>query len=559
MQVDAQFVPPPAAPVATNVGADVTVSWGAVTSSGGLPVDGYLVERLDAGGAPVVIGAGCDGVVAATSCVETGVPAGTWTYRVRARFAGWTGPFGPASGAIVIAATSLTITGPVPLSAVPATVTGTLDGFVTGETIEFRLDSPTGSLLAGTPTVVSSGSQPISVTIPSGTDDAPHSLFVAGSFGNVAAAPLPIVMPPALQSLTMHDVDADGRVDEVRAVFDDTLAPYAAGTAPWTLTNVPSGGTLDGVSVIGDTAVLTIAEGAGAPTTVVGAFTVALAANAAGVRDVNGHASSFAAQAPLDRAAPAPVTMVMLDPNTNGRVNRVTITWSESLAATTTNRTIWTLANVPSGGTLSSVSASGTTGTLTITEGAGALDTGVGAFTIALAPAANGPRDAAGNRSTFAARAPTDGARPLPVSVSDTNGATDGRVQPGDTLSVLFSEPMDTSSIPATTTVTLTDPAGAGRDTITIAGLTNGARSTGANNYVSTNNSTYSFAGSPVSFADGDRTIVVTVGAACAGTCSAIATQTTAANFSFRAATTLTDVAGNLVTTTTRTTSIRLF
>ncbi|MEZ5249589.1 MAG: hypothetical protein R2713_10365 [Ilumatobacteraceae bacterium] len=93
VQVDAQFVPPPAAPVATNVGADVTVSWGAVTSSGGLPVDGYLVERLDAGGAPVVIGAGCDGVVAATSCVETGVPAGTWTYRVRARFAGWTGPF----------------------------------------------------------------------------------------------------------------------------------------------------------------------------------------------------------------------------------------------------------------------------------------------------------------------------------------------------------------------------------------------------------------------------------------------------------------------------------
>ncbi|MEZ5249590.1 MAG: hypothetical protein R2713_10370 [Ilumatobacteraceae bacterium] len=95
------------------------------------------------------------------------------------------------------------------------------------------MDSPTGSLLAGTPTVVSSGSQPISVTIPSGTDDAALAVRRrlvrqrrCGTAADRDAA--------GAQSLTMHDVDADGRADEVRAVFDDTLAPYAAGTAPWT-------------------------------------------------------------------------------------------------------------------------------------------------------------------------------------------------------------------------------------------------------------------------------------------------------------------------------------
>ena len=43
------------------------------------------------------------------------------------------------------------------------------------------------------------------------------------------------------------------------------LAAYSAGVAPWTLTNVPSGGSLLSVVVNGTTATLTIAEGLGAP------------------------------------------------------------------------------------------------------------------------------------------------------------------------------------------------------------------------------------------------------------------------------------------------------
>ncbi|MEZ5249592.1 MAG: Ig-like domain-containing protein [Ilumatobacteraceae bacterium] len=151
----------------------------------------------------------------------------------------------------------------------------------------------------------------------------------------------------------------------------------------------------------------------------------------------------------------------MLDPNTNGRVNRVTITWSESLAATTTNRTIWTLANVPSGGTLSSVSVGHHRHAHDHRGCRRAPTPASGRSRSRLAPAANGP-------ATLPApvdlrRSRPHRRRPPVAGVCVRHQRRDRRcAQPGDTLSVLFSEPMDTSSIPATTTVTLTDPAGAG-------------------------------------------------------------------------------------------------
>ncbi len=76
-----------------------------------------------------------------------------------------------------------------------------------------------------------------------------------------------------LQSMQMRDVNGNGKVDQVTVVFDDTLAAYSAGIAPWTLTNVPSGGSLSSVVVNGTTATLTITEGLGAANTAVGTFT----------------------------------------------------------------------------------------------------------------------------------------------------------------------------------------------------------------------------------------------------------------------------------------------
>jgi hypothetical protein len=702
------------------------------------------------------------------------VAAGTWRYTVQALKGSWLGPESPLGSPITVGAATLTLP-TTPITTLPATLPGSIANFHDGETLTFRLDGPTGPVLAGTPaSVPAGGATAVSVTIPAGTNDSPHSVFAVGSGGSVAAAAVNVVDPPTLVSLAARDIDLDGRIDRVVATFDEALASYTAGVAPWTLANVPSGGSLATVTVAGSVATLDLTEGAGAPSTAVPGFTVALAANSAGIRDLVGHTASFGATAVADQAAPAPVSMTMQDVNANGKVDRVAITFSEAIVNSTATAP-WTLGSVPSAGALASVAASGTTATLTITEGAGAVDTAVGPFTVTLATAASGirdavgnqasfsrspsdgarpvrtasemfdvnadgwvdrvvvtfsealapytagngvwaltnapsgatlaavgvsgtqavldlaqgagaattavgsfqtalaadpagvrdaagnqasyasvapvdraapaalsvtmldndvdgrvdrvtatfsetlstysagttpwvlanvpsagtlgsvnvaastatlnitegagavdtgvgsmtvrldanaagVRDAAGNLSSFAARTPSDGARPIVVSVTDTNGSTSGRIQAGDTVTFTFSEPLDPSTVPSSTTVSLTDPAGAGNDTLSITGILNGARDTGSPDHITTNNRTASFAASTVALSSGNRAVTVTVGPTCSGTgCGSIGTVLAATNLSVLAATTITDVAANLPDTTARTFSIRLF
>jgi hypothetical protein len=674
-----------------------------------------------------------------------------------------------------VATSTFVLDSTAPITSLPAVLTGTIGNFLLGESVTYRLDSPTGPILTGSPSIVTSTtSMPVNVTLPAGTTDAPHSVFVVGSGGSVASAAVAIVIPPVLQSMAMRDVDANGKVDTVTVVFDDTLAPYTAGIAPWTLSNVPSGGNLSGVTVSGNTATLSIAEGPGAGNTAVGAFTVALAANSAGIRDLNNHTSSFAATAPADVAAPAAQALAMQDTNANGKVDRLTMTFSEALAPYSAPSTIWSLANVPSGGTLGTVTVTSPTVTIAVSEGAGAADTAVGSMTVTLAPSATGVRDAAGNLSSFtkapadgatpirqsqemfddngngkidrvlvvfseplapfsaptsfslssapsaatlgavgvsgaqatltliegagaantavgsfrvtltsnaagirdasgnlasyaataptdraapalvtlslldnngngkvdrvtalfsetlqaytagnspwtltnvpsggtlasaarasatitltltegagaantsvgtmtvamaanaagardalgnlgafAATTPLDRAKPAAVTITDTNGSVDGRVEPGDTVVITFSEPLAPPSVPSSTTVTMADPTGGGNDTLTMVGVSNGARSLGSNNYITLDTGVASFAGSAVALSNSDRTVTVTVGPTCAGTgCGALGQQTTNANYSFVAAPTLTDTTGNTAATAARTQSIRMF
>lgn len=782
--VDADTLPAGDVPFAVAAGRNVTVTWDQALLASGDPVQGYhLVRYPSTSATPASMTTTCTGLITALSCVETNVPPGIWRYTVTPVQAGWSGLESPFGAAVTVGDPALTFTSSttIPVGSLPATLNGTLANFVDFEPITFHLDSPSGPALSGSPaTAGAGGSGSISVTIPSGTDDSPHSVFVVGTAGSVASAAISVVDPPDLSTLEAFDVDADGKVDRVVATFDEPLGlPYTAGTSGWTLANVPSGGTLSSVAVFGSTATLTLAEGAGAPTTAMGAFTVALAATSGGIRDANGHRSSFSATAPSDRSAPAPVSgPTMQDVDLDGRVDRVAITWSETLATYVAGNTPWTLADVPSAGSLASVAASGTTATLTLNEGAGAVDTAVGSFTVALAasatgirdaagnqtsftarspldgarpvrvsqrgldatgngkfdrvdvafsealstgyspstvpwtmagapagtglgsvtvagstaslnlnegtatttavgswtialaanaagvidPAGNqasygavavtdaaapavvtmtmldaagnngivdrvdvvfsealntysagnapwtladvpsgsvltaaarsgstmrltlgsptgpadtavgsftvalaanpaGVRDAAGNQSSFAARAPSDGARPVPVSLSGNGGTTVGRIEPGNTLSVLLSEALGASvTLPASTTVTMTDPNGGGSDTLTVAGLFNGARSTGSNNYISTNNTVASFASSPLALSPDRKTITVTVGPTCSGTgCAGISTNATAASVSTLLATSLLDAAGNAPTTTARNISFRLF
>jgi hypothetical protein len=435
-----QTVPQAAAPTALVSGSTVTVSWSTTTLSGGPPAPGYIVRRYTSVGVPTSTLSNCTGTITSTSCVESGVPNGQWKYSVRAVAGSWQGPESLLSGTVTVAVPDLVISNPTITGSLPSVLNGNISNFKSGESLSFHLDSAGGTVLSGTPaTVPASGSAAITVTIPAGTNDAPHSVYAVGSLGSTAAAAIDIVDPPHLVSLTMWDTNSNGRVDEVRATFDDTLAAYTAGNAPWTLTNVPSGGTLQSVSVSGAVATLTIAEGAGAASTAAGSFTVALAANSAGIRDIYNHTSSFAANAVTDKAAPAVVLMAMTDTNANGKVDHVTMMFSEALPAYTAGTAPWTLANVPSSGTLASVTVTSPTLTLNLTEGADAANTAVGSFTVAMASSATGVRDAAGNQSSFAARAPADNAAPIRIAMDMLDTDKNGWI---DSTTVTFSEPL---------------------------------------------------------------------------------------------------------------------
>jgi hypothetical protein len=239
----------------------------------------------------------------------------------------------------------------------------------------------------------------------------------------------------------------------------------------------------------------------------------------------------------------------MLDTNTNGKVDRVTAVFSETLAAYTAGTAPWTLANTPSAGSLASAAVATNTATLTITEGAGAQDTSVGSFTVALATSATGIRDTAGNQSSFAATAPADGAAPVPISVATTNaGSTPGLIQAGDAFTVTFSEAILATSVPATTTITETGGVGSGNDTLTITSLTGGALSLGASNYVTSNNKIANFTSSTLGLAG--ATVTATVVGTCSGNGCAALGAGSAAAFTYIPTPTITDAAGNAATGT---------
>jgi hypothetical protein len=364
---------------------------------------------------------------------------------------------------------------------------------------------------------------------------------------------------PAKLTMVMNDTNANGKIDQISLTFSEPLAAYTAGTTPWTLANTPSGGTLASVSVSGTTATITLTEGAAAANTAIGTFTVALVTNAAGIQDPAANLSSFAATAPTDGAKPVLLTLTMTDANTNGKIDKVTAVFSETLSAYTAGTTPWTLANIPSGGTLASVAVATTTATLTITEGAGAANTTVGSFTIAMATNATGVRDAASNLASFTTTTPADGAGPVAISVTFTGGTIVGRIEVGDTMTIVFSEPLNPATIASTTTVTEADPSGAGNDTLTITGITSGARNTGSDTYVTGDATIVDFASSTVALSVSNTTVTITVGGTCQNTgCGGIGIQLTTASLSFAPSSTITDAAG-VAATGTRTDTLRIF
>ena len=150
----------------------------------------------------------------------------------------------------------------------------------------------------------------------------------------------------------------------------------------------------------------------------------------------------------------------------------------------------WSLGGtVPSGGSLNSVTVSNASHaiTLALNEGTDAPDTSVGSLVVNFNPAASC------TLLGFSNLVPLDDAPPVVVSaVSGTpSGGTPGKMEPGDSIAITFSEPLDPSTVPANVTVTETRSTGNANDTLTIAGtslnITHGTISLGSRTYFTGN------------------------------------------------------------------------
>ena len=258
-------------------------------------------------------------VLANATTNEAGWLAQGGTYRVYANVADLPSGSGAASGVDVpsITANVGNVTAgrtAVALSAsgCPCTVGGTTYAY---RTAALTADSP----LSGSKTFTTSASDNL------------------GSTTNQSDSATVDNTAPTLSTLQMFDTDDDGKVDQVKATFGETLTAYSAGTAPWSLANAPGGAsnTLASVSVATTVATLTLNEGI--VNTASGAFTVALSANANGVRDLAGNQASFSSTAVVDKAAPVAVDVQAGNgTGTAGRIDSgdvVTYTFSEAMSA----------------------------------------------------------------------------------------------------------------------------------------------------------------------------------------------------------------------------------
>lgn len=192
----AVVMPSGSGPTATVVGRNVTVSWSASSFPDSTPVNGYRVTRYDSVSASQSVGSSCSGTINALTCVEAAVPPGTWTYAVVPKQFGWTGMESSTSASVVVGSPSFSFSSSTSLTSLPVTLAGSLQNFVTGETVVYRLDNASsGTLLTGSITpnpVQTAGTATVSVTIPAAVSIGSHTVFAVGSQGSTASASISV-------------------------------------------------------------------------------------------------------------------------------------------------------------------------------------------------------------------------------------------------------------------------------------------------------------------------------------------------------------------------------
>ncbi|MEA2389019.1 MAG: hypothetical protein QOG41_1792 [Thermoleophilaceae bacterium] len=198
--VKAVSMPVGSMPTASVSNRSVTVSWTGSTMPGGSAIASYVVKRYDTIGNVQTIGSGCSGTISALTCTETAVPGGTWKYSVAPTLGNWTGAEGAQSASVTVAGPSLSFSSSTTVTSLPTTLSGTVAGFVGGQTLTYRLDDPsTGTVLSGTlsPTPIpTAGGSSVTVTIPAGTPNGAHTVYAVGSGGtDVASKPITVAVP----------------------------------------------------------------------------------------------------------------------------------------------------------------------------------------------------------------------------------------------------------------------------------------------------------------------------------------------------------------------------
>jgi hypothetical protein len=204
-----------AAPTVGATGRSVSVSWSA--PSDGAPPAGYVVKRYDGSNQSQAVGGNCAGTVTGTSCTETVVAPGTWTYKVAAvRGANWRGAES-AGSSVTVSAPSLTLT-PATVNSFPTALSGAVDGFIAGQAVTFRLDNPTsGTVLSGSTspaTIPANGHATASVTIPAGTSNGAHTVYAVDAAGDQAQVPITVNAPKVGNSVIAKS--AGGRAGKIK-------------------------------------------------------------------------------------------------------------------------------------------------------------------------------------------------------------------------------------------------------------------------------------------------------------------------------------------------------
>ncbi|HVD16304.1 MAG TPA: hypothetical protein VNK73_17885, partial [Actinomycetota bacterium] len=255
---------------ATTGSGNVHVTWSGATLSTGQTPTGYYATRVRTSDSVTAAACGTSpsALTSATSCDDLAVPAGTYQYVITAVYQTWTAASGTSNTVTVVtdtAAPAVTLTFPQDAAAynasgwsggcVPVGFCGSASdpSGVTSVALSvrqastglwwggsaFNQASETFVAATGTTTWSLAFARPAdgSYTVHVRATDTLANTTPAGSY--TAATFTTDTVTPALQSLQLFDSNANGKVDQVKATFSETLAASTA-TGPWTLSNVPS-------------------------------------------------------------------------------------------------------------------------------------------------------------------------------------------------------------------------------------------------------------------------------------------------------------------------------